>query len=126
MSTEPRPQTSIPESTYPALERPEFKSQIPVHLLAEASDADKHIMGELSKLGQFSHWSVDAHISTMESVRKTNGRLIRAEEKIKDLEDDRTSFVRGWRLIVAICVIIGSFAGFISTLVGIISALAPK
>lgn len=127
MSTEHRSQPSIPESTYPALERPEFKSQIPPHLLAEASDADKHIMGELSKLGQFSHWSVDAHISTMESVRKTNGRLIRAEEKIKDLEDDRKSFVRGWKLIVTIGVIIGSFVGFVSTLLNILSAMfGPK
>jgi len=127
MSSENRTQTTIPESTYPALARPEFTSQIPSHLLADASDADRHIMGELSKLGQFSHWSVDAHISTMESVRKTNGRLIQVEQKIKNIEEDKQSLVRGWKLVVTIGVIIGSFVGFTSTLISVLSAIfGPK
>jgi hypothetical protein len=103
-----------PESTYPSLERPEFRSQIPPHLLADASDAEKHIVEQLSILTQFAQWSTTAHISTMESVRKTNGRLIRAEENLKEIQDDKKLLKSGWKAVVVIGGVISGFASFIA------------
>ena len=103
--------SSIPESTYPPLEKPEFKSQIPAHLLDDASPAEAHILGELSKLGQFAEWSVRAHMTTDANVRHTNGRLRKAEGEIGDLKDDKKSFISGWRAIVAVT---GFLTGLIS------------
>lgn len=117
---------NIPESGYPPLEKPEIKSTIPSHLLESATPAEKHIMGELSKLSSFADWSIQAHLSTHQQVRKTNGRLLRAEGHIEELKDSRTMVIRGWKLIAAIGVIIGSVAGLVSTLISILGSIAPK
>lgn len=90
---------SIPESTYPSLTPPQFTSQIPEYLLKGASDQDLHVMKQLSVMAQISEWSIKAHISTMESVRKTNGRLIRAEEDIKNLQEEGQSAKIEWKTI---------------------------
>lgn len=100
--------------TYPPLEKPDLKSQIPSHLLADASGAEKHIISELSILRQFSEWSIRAHMDTHSGVLHTNGRLLKAESEIEDLKEDKRSFTYGWRAIVAV-------AGFIA---GIISFIA--
>ena len=103
-----------PESTYPQLDKPEFTSKIPPHLLDDASPAEAHILGELSKLGQFAEWSTRAHLLTHDAVRRTNGRLIKAEGDIDELADEKKSFVSGWRAIVAVT---GFLAGAISFLI---------
>jgi hypothetical protein len=105
---------TVPESSYPSLIAPEFTSQIPEYLLKDASDQDKHILAQLSVMAQISEWSVKAHISTMESVRKTNGRLIRAEEDIKALQEDKKFLKRGWKTVVAVA---GVLAGVIAFLI---------
>ena len=97
---------SVPESSYPSLIAPNFQSQIPEYLLKDATDQDKHIMAQLSVLTQISEWSIKAHISTMESVRKTNGRLIRAEEHIKDLKGESNTVKVGWKVIAKIVAIV--------------------
>jgi hypothetical protein len=102
----------IPESTYPELQTPTFKSQIPEYLMSDASAPEKYIMEQLSVLTQTSEWSTKAHLSTMQSVRKTNGRLIRAESDIKELQDDRRVLLQGWRLIVAIGMGVSGFLAF--------------
>ncbi len=112
---------SIPESSYPPLEKPEFKSQIPAHLLAEASPAEQHIMSQLSMLTQFSEWSIKAHISTMESVRKTNGRLIKAETDITALKDDKKTLLTSWK---AIATLVTGAAGLIAFLITIYQVMA--
>ncbi len=113
-------QKTVPESSYPSLEHPTFKSQIPEYLLRDATDADKHIMAQLSVLTQFSEWSTKAHISTMESVRKTNGRLIKAEDDIVTLKGDKKSVKVGWKVI---CFIGGAIVTVASTLAAIYEAL---
>ncbi len=92
----------VPESSYPPLEVPQFRSQIPEHLLQGANASDHFILEQLSILTQSAEWSNRAHVSTMESVRKTNGRLIRAEDEIKSLKEDRKSIKVGWKVIVTI------------------------
>ncbi len=92
-----------PDSTYAQLIAPtEFRSQIPTHLLARASDEDKYIMSELSIGAQYNKWLVNALVETHAQVRRTNGRLIRAEEDIKGLKADRKSVKVGWKVITAI------------------------
>jgi len=104
---------TIPDSTYPVLTPPgEFKSQIPEHLLEDASPQDKHIMHELSVGGQYDKWLVDALIQTHFQVRRTNGRLLRAESDIKELQDDKKSLLQGWKLIAAIGMGLSGFLAF--------------
>lgn len=108
------PDKALPESTYPPLERPTFQSQIPAHLLVDASPAEQHIMSELNILRQCAEWSTNAHLETNRLVRKTNGRLLKAEEDIEEMKDERKSFITGWRAIVAVTGFIMGFVSFIA------------
>ncbi len=89
-----------PDSTYAQLVAPtEFRSQIPTHLLARASDEDKYIMSELSIGAQYNRWLVNALVETHAQVRRTNGRLIRAEESIKALQGEEKTVKVGWKTV---------------------------
>ena len=99
------------DSIYPPLEKPEFKSQIPEHLLAGASEAEKHIVSQLSVLTQFADWSVHAHMGTNDQVRRTNGRLVRAETELVHIEEEKQFLRSGWKVLV---VIGGVLSGFVS------------
>ena len=109
----------LPESSYPELVKPEFKSQIPEHLLANASPAEKHMMAQLSRLASFADWSVEAHLSTNGAVRRTNGRLLKAEAKLEDIELDKKVLNKSWKMIVAVG---GGAAGLVSAVVAIYQA----
>lgn len=107
---------SIPESSYAALKPPEeFKSQIPDHLLADATPQDKHIMAALSINSQYSAWLVNAALETHSQVRRTNGKLLKAEAEISALKDDRKAVISGWKLIAAIGGILAGIASFLIT-----------
>lgn len=90
----------IPDSTYPPLDAPaEFKSQIPAPLLVGASPIESYMLEQMSILRQYNDWKVNALVETHAYVRRTNGRLIRAEEDIKGLKGDRKSVKVGWKVI---------------------------
>jgi hypothetical protein len=116
----------IPESTYPVLARPEFKSQIPAPLLENASETDRYIMEQLSKLGQFAAWSVDAQLSTNEQVRHTNGRVKRAESNIAHIQQDEQKVVWSWKAVAKIGGALMGLATFIYFIVGIASCSPAK
>ncbi len=106
-----------PDSTYAQLIAPtEFRSQIPTHLLARASEEDKYIMSELSIGAQYNRWLVNALVETHSQVRRTNGRLIRAEENIKVLQGEEKSIKIGWRTVKWI-------AGAVVTLITVVAAI---
>ena len=93
----------IPDSTYPPLEPPgDFKSQIPEHLLVDSSQTDRYIMEQMSIMRQYSDWSVHALLSQDKNLRLTNGKVRRAAQDIKDLQDDRASLTVGWKVIAKI------------------------
>ncbi len=115
------PDDTPAESSYPPLHPPpEYTSQIPAHLLVDASEQDKHIMHTLSIGSQYDRWLVEAAIRTHEQVRATNGRLLRAEASIKGLQEDRKAVLSGWKLLTAIAV---GAAGVISFLITVYKAL---
>ena len=68
------------ESTYPEIKLPELKSDIPPHLLNEASEEAKYILEQLSVLSQYAKWSAPVVVEISTQTRKTNGRLIRVEK----------------------------------------------
>lgn len=84
MSNEVEP----PLSKYPALEKPQFKPMIPAFLTENASDQDKFIIESLSTLSQYVEWSVNTQLLVHDQVRRTNGRLMKAEEQIVDSQAD--------------------------------------
>lgn len=102
------------DSTYPALQHPGlFKSQIPEHLLAEASPAEKYIMEQLSINTQMAEWAINANMSHDRNIRHTNGRLRKAEANIVTLQDDKKSFITGWRAIAAVAGILSGLVSFL-------------
>ncbi len=91
---------ATPDSTYAQLVAPaEFKSQIPEHLLTGASAQDRYLMAELSIGAQYNRWLMNALVETHSQVRRTNGRLIKAEEDIKHLKGEEKSVKVGWKVI---------------------------
>ena len=76
-------------------EVPEFQSDIPPHLLTNASPQDKYIMENLSVLGQKSNWLTDTQKTQFERLdklaqaseeirvqtTKTNGKVIALQEQ---------------------------------------------
>lgn len=125
------PHTGDPaaDSSFPPFEGPpDLKSQIPEHLLAGATPFEKHVIGELSIMRQHDEWSTQLHRDTNQRVRQVNGKLRRAQDDIvetqtnvKELQDDRKTFVGGWKLIVAIVV---GFAGVTSFVLSVYQALS--
>ncbi len=106
-----------PDSTYAPLQPPtEFKSEIPTYLLKDASPQDQHIMEALSIGAQYNRWLVNALVETHSQVRRTNGRLIKAEEDIKHLKGEEKSVKVGWKVI-------GWIAGAIVTLVTVAASI---
>lgn len=107
----------LPESSYPPLERPVFTSQIPPYLLEKASESDRYILAQLSILTQFIPWSVEAHLETNSLVRKTNGRLLRAEGDITDIQEARAAQRSGWKAILKSWSLVVGVIGFIASLI---------
>lgn len=111
------------KSTYPPLEKPDFKSQIPPHLLTEATEAEKYILENLSILAQSTEWSTKAHLSHDLNLRYTNGRLREAESKIEEITEERGRWTFSAKILLSI---IGGTAGFISALWAMYQALVAK
>ena len=108
-------ENQLPESSYPELQKPDFKSDIPPHLLHESTEGEKWIFEQLSVTKQFIEWSVDAHLKTHSAVRRTNGRL-------KKVEAWKEMFSSWWVLAGAIFTIIAAAAGVVE----VISFVAEK
>ena len=106
MSTE----TTLPESTYPPLEKPVLTSDIPEMLYKNSSEAEKYILNQLSINKQFIAWSIEAQLSTHAAVRRTNGRVIALEswkEKIMAI------FSSWWGICGGLLTLIGGIAGIV-------------
>lgn len=115
-----------PDSTYPPLEPPgEFKSQIPEHLMKDASATDRYMMEQMSIMKQYSDWSVKANLGHDRNIRTTNGRLRKAEAEIEGLKDDKRSFISGWRAIAAVAGIISGVVSFLVLLYQAFNGAAP-
>lgn len=115
----PHSQDSADDSTYPILERPDFKSSIPDHLLAGATPSDKYILEQISILSQSVPWLVEAAMTNNHLIRATNGRLLRAESNIKEYKEDKRAFTRGWKGLVILCT---GLSGILSLLIHAIKA----
>jgi hypothetical protein len=103
-------ETTLPESTYPPLEKPVLTSDIPEMLYKNSSEAEKYILNQLSINKQFIAWSIEAQLSTHAAVRRTNGRVIALES----WKDKITSIVSSWwGLCGAILTLIGGIAGVV-------------
>jgi hypothetical protein len=101
-------------STYPPLEPPpEFRSQIPEHLMQEASPTERYIMEQTNILRQYMDWSVQAHLSSDRQLRWTNGKVRRHTEEIGDLQDDKRLLKSGWKAVVAAGGIIAGIVSFL-------------
>lgn len=94
------------ESTYPEIELPTFKSDIPAPLLAGSTEEARYILENLSMLTQYVKWSAPVLIAINEQTRKTNGRVIR-------LESWRAMFSNWWVLILGAATIGGGIAGLV-------------
>lgn len=114
MSQHSSDDSSKPVSSYAPLEAPaDFRSQIPAHLLTDASPQDKHILEALSVGAQYDQWLVNAAVLTHSQVVRTNGRLLKAEADIKELQEDKQFLKSGWKAIVAVAGVVGGIVSFL-------------
>lgn len=81
-------------------EVPDFQSDIPAHLLTNASPQDKYIMENISILGQKSNWLTETQKKQSEALEdlkkevgevkvqttKTNGSVVVLKQQAKDAE----------------------------------------
>lgn len=68
-----------------------FASNIPPHLLDGADDQTRWLMNEMSKNSQGIEWTCHGLLDTNRQVRRTNGRLLKAEAEITDLSSKMES-----------------------------------
>jgi hypothetical protein len=97
------------ESSYPEVKLPDLKSDIPVHLLTDASPESKYILEQLSVLSQYAKWSAPVLVETNQQTRKTNGRLLRVEAW-------KGMFTSWWALLMALVALVGGVAGVIEAI----------
>ena len=95
------------ESTFPALEKPELKSDIPPHLVKEVGESERYVLEQLSILSQYATWSIKAEMDTNAAVRRTNGRLMKVEKWKSMMES-------WWVLAGAVLSIIGGLSALVA------------
>ena len=86
---------------------PEFKSNIPDHLLEGAKPSEKHILNLLSKLEQQQNWFQCEFISHVNN-REIDDRITALEERLKPLEKWQTMLLNRYTLVpILFSVIVG-------------------
>lgn len=78
------------ESQYPELHIPEggWKSNIPEHLLENASKSDIWLMEEMSKNSQATDFACRGAVDLSRHLRTLNGKTYKTEKATSDLADD--------------------------------------
>jgi len=97
------------ESAYPEVKLPDFKSDIPAPLLANAPEETRYILEQLSVLSQYVKWSAPVMVETNLQVRRTNGRLARVEAW-------KSMFTSWWGLALGLFAIVGAAAGTVEVI----------
>jgi hypothetical protein len=85
------------ESHYARLERPNFQSMVPHHILARFSDQEKYVVESLSRLEQQQEWLVVAMLETNRIQRDLDKRL----QRVESWQEKLTS---KWALIMGVVV----------------------
>jgi hypothetical protein len=80
------------KSRYPELEKPEFKSTIPAHLVNKLSDQEKWVIESLSRIESVYEWLVKAALDG----NKTD---IETDLRVQEMEDWRSMISSKWAVI---------------------------
>jgi len=104
------------ESSYPPLERPQFHSNIPPHLLQGVDDQTKYVIESLSLIDQQNQWLIKAAIDTNEQVRHTNGR-------VKNLEKVRDKITSFWVVLMGIILSLSTILGLIALIIKMVKGV---
>lgn len=84
------------ESQYPKLERPNFTSSIPAHLLGKLTDAERFYIETLSKTEQQNEFLINAALEN----NRVNRDIDRRMQKQESIIDERLKIVEGWQKMV--------------------------
>lgn len=76
-----------------------FKAEIPEFLLQDCSPKERYILEQLGALENYTKWSAPIAVDSNRSIRRTNGRVNRAEDDIKQLKDQIQSWIN-FKMIV--------------------------
>lgn len=80
------------KSRYPKLEKPEFKSTIPAHLVNKLSDQEKWIIESLSRMESVYEWLVKAALDG-------NRADIETDLRMQEMEDWKSVISSKWAVI---------------------------
>lgn len=81
------------KSSYEPLTLPEggFVSKIPPHLLHDCDEQTRWLMNEISRASQAIDWTCQGLVETHDQVRRTNGRLLKAESDLSEVHASVTT-----------------------------------
>lgn len=65
---------------YQELKKPEFKSQIPAHLVDKLDTKEKYLVETLSRMEQQQEWLINSQLETNRAVLETDLRMQTVEE----------------------------------------------
>ena len=81
-------------SRYPELEKQEFKSSIPMHLINKMSEQDQHLVSAMSKMEAQNEWIVKV-------LEDHNKNLIETDLRMQELQDWKSMVSSKWGIICA-------------------------
>lgn len=96
----PHNHNSEDDSDIPEVKMPEngFQSDLPVSLLKDCTPKDRYLYEKLGEMEHFIKWSAPIMVNTNLQVRKTNGRVNKAEENIIQLQEDSAKVKKTFHL----------------------------
>jgi len=83
---------------YQELEKPEFKSAIPPHLVNKLSAQEKHVVETLSRMEAQTGWLIKA-------VLEGNRSAVETDLRVQELQDWKTMVSSKWAVVVAFLII---------------------
>jgi hypothetical protein len=78
---------------YQELEKPEFKSAIPLHLVNKLSEQEQYLVGTLSRMEAQNEWLIRA-------VLESNRSIIETDLRVQDVQDWKSMISSKWAVIV--------------------------
>lgn len=84
---------------YSELQKPEFKSSIPPHLVDKLSPQEKYLVETLSRMEAQNEWLIKASLENNRAERETDIR-------VQELQDWKTVVTSKWAVVAALLLLI--------------------
>ena len=84
---------------YPVVQKPEFKSSIPPHLVDKLSPQEKYLVETLSRMESQNEWLIAV-------VVDNNRAIVETDIRVQEVQDWKSIISSKWAIIVGICLLL--------------------